>query len=90
MDGGAGARLPARAGGGAAPLACCSLPDRARPTFVNKEVVMLWTITVILLVLWVLGLVSGSAIGAWVHILLILAVVSLIFAVMRRGAAGVP
>jgi hypothetical protein len=51
---------------------------------------MLWTITVILLVLWVLGLVSGSAIGAWVHVLLVLAVVSLIFAVMRRGVEGVP
>ncbi|HKB76484.1 MAG TPA: lmo0937 family membrane protein [Myxococcales bacterium] len=52
---------------------------------------MLWTITVILLVLWVLGLVSGAQIGAWVHILLILAVVSLIFAVLRRGTgAAVP
>ena len=45
---------------------------------------MLWTITVILLVLWVLGLVSGSTMGAWVHILLVLAVISLIFAVLRR------
>ena len=49
---------------------------------------MLWTITVILLVLWVLGLVSGAQIGAWVHILLILAVVSLIFAVLRRGTGA--
>jgi hypothetical protein len=51
---------------------------------------MLWTVTVILLVLWALGLVSGSTMGAWVHILLVLAIISLIFAVMRRGAAGVP
>jgi len=50
---------------------------------------MLWTITVILLVLWALGMVSGSAIGTWVHVLLVLAVVSLIFAVMRRGASTV-
>src|SRR5882724_5326947 len=50
---------------------------------------MLWTITVILLVLWVLGLVSGSTMGAWVHILLVLAIVSLIFAVLRRGGATV-
>jgi hypothetical protein len=50
---------------------------------------MLWTVTVILLVLWALGLVSGSAIGSWVHILLVLAIVSLIFAVMRRGTATV-
>jgi hypothetical protein len=49
---------------------------------------MLWTITVILLVLWALGLVSGSAVGSWIHILLILAVISLILAVMRRGSAA--
>lgn len=49
---------------------------------------MLWTITVILLVLWALGLVSGTAIGGWVHILLALAIISLIFAVIRRGAAA--
>jgi hypothetical protein len=48
---------------------------------------MLWTITVILLVLWALGLVSGSAVGSWVHVLLVLAVVSLVLAVMRRGTA---
>ena len=50
---------------------------------------MLWTITVILLVLWVLGLVSGSTMSAWVHILLLLAIISLIFAVLRRGSAAV-
>ena len=48
---------------------------------------MLWTITVILLVLWVLGLVSGSTMGAWVHILLVLAVISLIFASCGAVAA---
>src|SRR5512138_1828126 len=31
---------------------------------------MLWTITILLVVLWALGMVSGSALGAWVHILL--------------------
>ncbi len=50
---------------------------------------MLWTITILLVVLWALGLVSGSALGGWIHILLILAVISLIFAVMRRGSATV-
>jgi hypothetical protein len=47
---------------------------------------MLWTITVILFVLWVLGMVSGSTLGWWVHVLLVLAVISLILAVIRRGA----
>ncbi len=36
---------------------------------------MLWTIAVILLILWAVGLVSGSAIGAYVHILLVVAVI---------------
>ncbi|BDG02164.1 lmo0937 family membrane protein [Anaeromyxobacter oryzae] len=50
---------------------------------------MLWTITIILLVLWAIGLVSGSTLGWWVHLLLVLAVISLIFAVIRRGSATV-
>lgn len=50
---------------------------------------MLWTITILLVVLWALGLLSGSTLGAWVHILLVLAVISLIFAIMRRGSATV-
>lgn len=36
---------------------------------------MLWTILVILLVLWVLGLVSGYTVGGFVHLLLVLALV---------------
>jgi hypothetical protein len=50
---------------------------------------MLWTITILLVVLWALGMVSGATLGWWVHLLLILAVISLIFAVMRRGTAAV-
>jgi hypothetical protein len=34
---------------------------------------MLWTITVILLVLWLLGVVGVYTIGAWIHLLLVLA-----------------
>jgi hypothetical protein len=40
---------------------------------------MLWTIFVILLVLWLVGLVSSYTLGGFVHILLVLAVVVLIF-----------
>jgi hypothetical protein len=39
---------------------------------------MLWTIFVILLVLWLLGMVSSYTIGGFIHILLILAVVALV------------
>jgi Family of unknown function (DUF5670) len=36
---------------------------------------MLWTIFVILLVLWLLGVVSSYTLGGYIHLLLILAVV---------------
>jgi hypothetical protein len=39
---------------------------------------MLWTIFVILLILWVLGLVSGYTLGGFIHVLLVIAVVVLI------------
>ena len=39
---------------------------------------MLWTIFVILLILWVLGLVSGYTMSGFIHILLVIAVVVLI------------
>jgi uncharacterized membrane protein len=49
---------------------------------------MLWTIFVILLVLWLLGLVTFHALGAYVHILLVLAIIVLIIQLItgRRGA----
>jgi hypothetical protein len=40
---------------------------------------MLWTITVVLFVLWLLGMVSSYTLGGWIHILLVLAVIVLIF-----------
>lgn len=40
---------------------------------------MLWTITVILFVLWVIGMVSSYTLGGWIYILLVLAVISLLF-----------
>lgn len=39
---------------------------------------MLWAIFVILLVLWLIGLVSFHAIGAYIHILLVIALVVLL------------
>jgi hypothetical protein len=38
---------------------------------------MLWTIFVILLVLWLLGLVSSYTMGGFIHILLVIAIVVL-------------
>lgn len=36
---------------------------------------MLWTIFVILLVLWLLGLVTGMAFGGFIHVLLVIAII---------------
>lgn len=40
---------------------------------------MLWTLFIILLVLWLLGVVSSYTLGGFIHILLVLAVIALIF-----------
>jgi Family of unknown function (DUF5670) len=47
---------------------------------------MLYTVAVILLILWLLGLVSGYTIGAFIHVLLVIALVLLLlqFASGRR------
>lgn len=39
---------------------------------------MLYTIAMVLLILWLLGLVSGYTIGAFIHVLLVIAVVLLL------------
>ena len=39
---------------------------------------MLWTIAIILLVLWLLGMVSSYTMGGFIHILLILAIVAVL------------
>ena len=50
---------------------------------------MLWSITILLFVLWALGLVSGATLGWWVHLLLVAAVVLLVLAVVRGSARAV-
>jgi len=44
---------------------------------------MLWTIFVALLVLWVLGLVTSYTMGGFIHILLLLAIVTLLIRVIQ-------
>jgi hypothetical protein len=39
---------------------------------------MLWTIAVILLVLWLLGLITSYTMGGFIHILLVIAIVVLL------------
>ncbi len=44
---------------------------------------MLWTIAVILLVLWVLGLVTSYTMGGFIHILLVIAIVVVLLRVIQ-------
>ncbi len=44
---------------------------------------MLWTIFVILLILWLLGLISGYTIGGFVHVLLVIAIVVVLIRVIQ-------
>ncbi len=53
------------------------VPRPVKPTG-RKEEHMLWTIVVILLVLWLLGLVSSYTMGGLIHILLVVAIVVVI------------
>jgi hypothetical protein len=39
---------------------------------------MLWTIFLILVVLWMLGVVSSYTLGGFIHVLLVLAVIALV------------
>jgi asparagine N-glycosylation enzyme membrane subunit Stt3 len=44
---------------------------------------MLWTIAVVLLVLWLLGMVSSYTLGGFIHILLVLAVVAVLIRLIQ-------
>lgn len=44
---------------------------------------MLWTIFVVLLVLWALGLVTSYTMGGFIHILLVLAIVAVLIQVIQ-------
>jgi hypothetical protein len=39
---------------------------------------MLWTLAVILIVLWVLGLVSSYTLGGFIHVLLVIAIIVIV------------
>jgi hypothetical protein len=43
---------------------------------------MLWTIVLILLVLWLLGLVSGTTVGGLIHLLLVIAIIVVLIRVI--------
>jgi hypothetical protein len=53
----------------------------------NWEETMLWTIFVVLLVLWLLGVVSSYTLGGFIHILLVVAVILLVLQLVQGRRA---
>ena len=44
---------------------------------------MLWTIAVILIVMWLLGMVTSYTIGGFIHILLVIAIITVLVQVIQ-------
>ncbi len=44
---------------------------------------MLWTIAVVLVILWAVGLISGTTISGFIHILLVLAIIVVLIRVIQ-------
>jgi len=52
----------------------------------ERSLTMLWTLVVVILILWVLGLVTSYTLGGLLHILLVVALVVVIFNLLQgRG-----
>jgi len=49
---------------------------------------MLWTIAVIMIVLWALGLVSSYTMGGFIHVLLVIAVIVILLNVIQGRRAS--
>jgi hypothetical protein len=49
---------------------------------------MLWTIAVVLLILWALGLVSSYTMGGFVHVLLVVALVVIVISIIQGRRPG--
>jgi hypothetical protein len=52
-----------------------------------EEVIMLWTVAVILLVLWAFGLVSSYTMGGFIHVLVVVAIVLVLVQVIQGRRA---
>jgi hypothetical protein len=44
---------------------------------------MLWTIAVILLIMWLLGMVTSYTLGGFIHVLLVLAIITVLIRVIQ-------
>ena len=50
----------------------------------NTEFHMLYTIAVVLIILWLVGLVTSTTMGGLVHVLLVIAIIMILLNVIRR------
>ncbi|MFZ1683848.1 MAG: lmo0937 family membrane protein [Candidatus Zixiibacteriota bacterium] len=44
---------------------------------------MLWTVAVVLLVLWALGLITGFTMSGFIHVLLVIAIIAVLIRVIQ-------
>ena len=51
--------------------------------FVTRNMKMLWTIFVVLLILWALGMVASTTLGGFIHLLLVLAIAVVLIRVIQ-------
>jgi FtsH-binding integral membrane protein len=48
----------------------------------DQEAQMLWTIAVVLVIMWLLGLVTGYTMGNFIHVLLVIAIIVVLVSVI--------
>ena len=66
------------------PVAPCRYPTAQDPAQIfAKGTIMLYTIAVILVVLWLLGLVTAYTMGGFIHILLVVAIIAVLLRVIN-------
>lgn len=59
------------------------LPQVGCPDCHSEGIIMLYTIAVVLLILWLLGLVTSYTLGGFIHILLVIAIVVVLLRVIN-------
>jgi Flp pilus assembly protein TadB len=65
------------------PPTLLGVADPAERHASGNGVPMLWTIAVLLLILWLLGMVSSYTLGGFIHILLVLAIVAVLIRLIQ-------
>jgi hypothetical protein len=58
-----------------------------QPADQTKENIMLYTIALVLIILWLLGLVTGTTMGGFIHVLLVIAIVMVLLRVISGRRA---